>query len=241
VSTFSTPGNVNEAQNNLGGTSNLALNNLFPSVTAKGANLFNQAQPIISQGAGNIESGANFLNTILNGNQTNTTALLQPSIDQIRAGTQQNLQQASTLMPRGGGRTGSLFNLSTQPEQQIQNLFNTSRTAAATALPQIGLGQLGAGTGVANAGTNLFNTGVSSLNAATGANTSLGNQALEEQKIKNSLWGSIGGGLFNLATLPLGGGSGLLGSLLGKIPGLGGGGGGGMGYGWSPAGSEGVG
>lgn len=182
------------AENNLAGTSNLALNTQFPQVTAQAQNLFNAGAP-------NVTSGTNFLNTILGGNQANTTALLQPSIDQIRGNTSGTLNAINTLMPRGGGRSSALFSQSFQPQAQIQNLFNNSRTSAATALPQIGLQQEGLG-------TNLFNTGNSALSAASGANSALGSQGLQTQQMSNQLAGGLGGGLFSLLTNPLSGGTG---------------------------------
>ena len=169
-------------------------------------NIFGTGTNAIAQGGSNINSGTNFLNTILNGNQANTTAMLQPSIDQIRQGNQQNLQQASTLMPRGGGRSGALFNLSTQPQQQVQNLFNGARTTAATTLPQIGLQQQGVGANIFGLGSNLLNT----------SNSGAANQAqlaTQQQQISNQLLGGLGSGLFGLATLPVSGGGTLFSNL----------------------------
>lgn len=195
-------GTTKTAENNLAGTSNLALNNLFPAVTG-------DASSEIGTGGQNVASGTNFLNTILGGNTANTTATLQPSIDQIRSGTTNNLNAISSLMPRGGGRSSALFSQSFQPQAQIQNLFNTARTNAATALPQIGLAQQGLG-------TNLFGIGSGALNTAAGVNSNLAGIGQSQQNINNSLISGLAGGLFGLATTPFGGGSstnGLLGLL----------------------------
>ncbi len=201
------PSNASKAaSNNLAGTSNLALNNLYPQVTQAGGNLLNL-------GNQNTQTGVNFFRNILGGNQAATTSLMQPDIDRIRQANQGTLQSVSTLMPRGGGRSGTLFNAAYAPNQQISNLFNTDRAAAATALPQIGAGQTSAGTG-------LFGLGGNALNSATGANSADLNYQLEQQKLTNTLWGGLGNGLFNLAMTPFGGGSGLFGM-------FGGGGGGG--------------
>lgn len=195
MSSFGQSGAAKTAENNLGGTSNLALNNLFPQVTSAGSTA-------LKTGAGNVNSGTGFLNTILNGSGENTAQLLQPSIDQIRGGTQQALQSTSTLMPRGGGRSGALFDLSTQPQRQIQGLFNQARTTAATALPQIGLGQEGVG-------TNLFNIGNAALGTATGANSSLGELGLKQQQIQNqSIQAGLKAVLGAVSGLAAGGGGG---------------------------------
>jgi hypothetical protein len=192
------------AQNNLSGTSNLALNNLFPAVTGAGSSE-------LSTGGTNVASGTNFLSTVLGGNQANTAAALAPSIGQIQQGTSNNFSAINTLTPRGGGRSGALFSQSFQPQGEIQNLFNNARMGAATALPQIGLQQQ-------QLGTNLFGIGSNALGAANGANSTLASSGLQAQQLSNQLAGDIGGGLFSLLSLPTGGGGSLLGKLLGTNP-----------------------
>lgn len=199
---FGASNTTKTANNNLSGTSNLALNTQFPQVTAAGGNLLNL-------GNQNTAAGTNFFNTLLNGNQANTAALLQPNIDQIRQGTNANLNAISTLMPRGGGRSGALFGQSFAPQSQIQNLFNPMRGQAAAALPQIGAGQT-------TAGSNLFGIGNQALNAATGANVPLMQSGLQQQQMSNQLASGLFNGLFGLATTPFGGGSAMNG-LLGLI------------------------
>lgn len=192
------------ANNNLAGTSNLALNNLYPQVTQAGSNLLNI-------GNSNTASGTGFLNTLLAGNSANTSAALAPSTDQIRNNTNATSNAINTLMPRGAGRTSALFSNSFAPMQQQQQLFNTERSNAGVALPQIGLQQSGQG-------TNLFGTGAQTLNAANSSNNALANSGQQTQQNSNALASGIGGGLFNLLTTPLtggssGGGSSLLGLL----------------------------
>lgn len=164
--------------------------------SASGGNLLNL-------GNTNTGLGTNFFRTILGGNQANTTAMLQPDIDRLRAGTQNTLQAVSTLMPRGGGRSGTLFNLPFAANTGVQNLFNTARTGAAGVLPQIGAGQT-------SAGANLFGIG----NQAATSEADLGQR---QQQISSMLQSALGSGLFNLATLPLGG---FGGTALGKLGGL---------------------
>lgn len=197
----------NRAVNNLGGTSNLALNTLFPAAMRSG-------QPLINQGFGNTQAGANFFSNLLGGNRAATTSLLGPDINRIRGAQEGTLQGMSTLMPRGGGRSGSLFSLPFNTNAQIQSLYDTARGGAGQALAQIGQGQLGAG-------TDLFNTGTSALNAANNANQAMVEAALRQKQMSNQMAAGLGGGLFSLLTSPFsaftggaGGGMTALGSLL---------------------------
>jgi hypothetical protein len=190
---FGTNNTTKTAENNLGGISNQATNQLFPAVTSAGSGLLNS-------GANNVTAGTNYYNTLLNGNQANTGALLQPNINQMRQNSQNTLGALSTLMPRGGGRAGSLFAQSLAPESGITDLFNSGRTAGASALPQIGLQQQGLGSG-------LYGIGNSALGTASGANSQMGNIGLQAQQMNNQLWGSIGSGIMGLATMPFGGGT----------------------------------
>ena len=190
---FGTNNTSKTAENNLGGASNLALNNLFPAVTSAG-------QGELSTGGENVASGTNFLNSLFGGNAANTGAALQPSVDQLRAGDTNTLNAMNTLMPRGAGRSGTLFSQSFLPNQQIGNLFGQARTQAATALPQIGLQQQGLG-------ANLYGIGNQAIGSSVGANSSLGQQGFQAQNINNNLFSGLGSGLFGLATTPFGGGS----------------------------------
>jgi hypothetical protein len=171
---------------------------------ANSGNATSQGNTNLGTGGANINSGTNFLNTLLNGNAANTSALLAPTIAQNRTTNQNTLQSLNTLMPRGGGRSGTLFNAAYAPSVNTQNLFNNARTTAATTLPQIGLGQQGIG-------TNLLNAGNTALNTASTTNSNLSQQLLQQQQMQNQLFSSLGSGLFGLATTPLSGGTSLLG------------------------------
>ena len=201
MASFGPSNTTKQAENNLGGINNQANVNSQMEL-AQGNNLLNMGAP-------NVQAGTNFFQTLLNGNRANTTALLQPGIDQIRQGNQNQIQALSTLMPRGGGRSGTLFNASYAPQAQIQNLFNPMRTQAATALPQIGLQQQGLG-------ANLFGIGNQPLSTAAGASANLGELGQRQQQLSNSLWSGLGSGLFGLLTTPFGGGS-ATGGLLGLL------------------------
>jgi hypothetical protein len=176
-------------------TSENDLSGLYNTAIGHGLNLMNS-------GTGNLQQGTNFFSNILNGNQAEGAAALAPDINRIQQANQGTLQGVSTLMPRGGGRSGTLFDLPFQQNRQIQSLYNPLRSSAATNLAQIGQGQIGAG-------TNLFGVGG---NAAG----QLGDLGQRQQQITNSMWSGLGQGLFGLATTPFGGGAamnGLLGML----------------------------
>ena len=200
---FGSSQSVKNNQNTLSGATNQAVAN-------SGAEI-GQGNTQLATGGQNVTSGTNFLNTVLNGNQANTTALLQPNIKQIRQANQQTLQGINTLSPRGGGRSGTNYAATFAPNQQIQSLFGNARTTAATALPQIGLAQQGIGTNLINSGNSALSTGL------YGANAGVGN-ALQVQQRSDAIDQAIGSGLFGLATTPFGGGS-ASGGLLGMIPG----------------------
>jgi hypothetical protein len=204
---FGTNNETKTAQNNLAGIGSTATNQLFPQVTAAGGNALTSGADMTRTGANTTQPAINFLNTLLSGNQANTTAALQPSIDQIRANQSGVFNGINTLMPRGGGRGAALFGQSFAPQSQIQNLFNTGRTSAASTLPGIGLQQQSLGLGQQGVGANLFGIGNSALGTAAGTNTSLGNMGLQAQQMKNNLFAGLGSGLFSLATTPFGGGS----------------------------------
>lgn len=198
---FGTNNTTKAANNNLGGVAEAA----FPLSSA----LQGQGQSLIGQGLPDITSGTNFFNTLLNGNQQNTNALLQPSISQIRGANENTLNSISSLAPRGGGRSGTLFNAAYAPSQQIQSLFNQGRTQGAATLPSIGQNLLGTGAG-------LFSNAVAPLNAVTGASSALGNFGLQQQQLSNQMDQQIASGILGLLTTPFGGGS-STGGLLGKI------------------------
>lgn len=192
----------NRAINNLGGTSNLALNSLFPAA-------FNSGRNELSQGGGYAGQAGNYFNTLLNGNRANTTALLAPDINRIRQANQGTLQGVSTLMPRGGGRSGTLFSLPFQSNQQIQSLFGGARSAAAPALGQLGLG-------IGGLGANLFGIGNQALGSANNANSAMVEAALKQKQMSNQMASGLASGLFGLATLPFGGGA-MAGTALGGL------------------------
>ncbi len=192
----------NRGINNLGGSSNLALNSLFPAA-------FGGGERQLNTGTNNTTAGGNFFNTILNGNRANTTAMLAPNIQQIQGAQQGALQGASTLMPRGGGRSGTLFNLPFQGNQAIQSLYSGARSGAGSTLANLGLGQGGLG-------ANLFGAATGGLNSANNANQAMAGLGLQQKQMSNETAAGLGNGLFNLLTFPFGG-SGMTGTAIGGL------------------------
>ena len=128
-------------------------------LTGKGMNLLDRAQGA----AGGAQS---YFQQLLSGSPAATTSALAPDISRIRDTSQQALQSTSTLAPRGGGRSGTLFNLPFQQQAQTSGLYNMVRPMAARGLLDVGglfgnlgLGTAGVGLGAAGVGTNLLNAG----------------------------------------------------------------------------------
>jgi hypothetical protein len=176
---------------------------------------FGQGENTYGQGQGLVQQGTNFLTTLLNGNRANAGAVLAPSINNAREAQAQSLQAATNLMPRGGGRSASLFDSLIAPGRSIVNMFNSVRGGAAEPLVNAGMGVMGQGSGL-----------ISGSNAPLSTSGSIAGNILnyeqQNRAMKNQFWGQLGGGLFNLATMPLGGVGGLGGSgtMLGKLAGV---------------------
>jgi hypothetical protein len=239
---FGTSNTTKNAQNIMGGTASNALNTEFPTLNTVASNLGTEGTNLLGLGGSNVNSGTGFFNTLLNGNAANTAATLAPSIAQIQGGTANNLSAINTLMPRGGGRYSALFGQSLAPQSQIQNLFNSGRTTAAQALPQIGLAQEGVGTGLLGLGNQAYGLANQDLNIANQSGSGLGNLGLSQEQINNALASGLGSGIVGMLSGSPGGGSGgtgLFNGIATSIPGSGGGGAGGASPSAGPAGGDG--
>lgn len=142
----------------------------------------------LSTGTQQVQSGANFFNTVANGNRENSTAMLAPDINRLRDSNTQALQAASTLMPRGGGRTASLFGRPLATNDAVNSLYTGVRSGASSQLAQIGQGQQ-------SLGANLFGIANSGLNTAGNINSSNLNYERQRQAdINNAAIGYAGAG-----------------------------------------------
>lgn len=155
------------------GTSESGNAGVANTATANSATQTSQGTGILNQGTQDVNTGTGFFNSVLNGNRADGTAALAPDINRIRDANQNALQTASTLTPRGGGRTAALFSRPFATNDQTNSLYGGVRAGAAGALAQIGQGQQGVGTG-------LYGVANSSLNTAGTANTS--NLNYEQQR-----------------------------------------------------------
>lgn len=157
-----------------------------------------QGQGALNTGTQQVQTGANFFNTLAGGNRDASTALLAPDINRIRDANQTALQTTSTLMPRGGGRTAALFARPLSTNDQVNQLYNGVRSSAASNLVGIGQGQQ-------NLGANLFGIGNTALNTGAQTNTGILNYEQQQQQMKNQLFGQLGAGIGGILTAPLGG------------------------------------
>jgi len=174
------------------------MSNLASTAKANSGEATDAGKNLLSIGGDNTNTGLDFFKTLLGGNQANTAALLQPQIQQANAGVNQQLQQLSTLMPRGGGRTEAMFNAATAPNSSLMQLFAGLRGGGADKLISTGMAQTGAG-------TNLFNTGNAALNTSLTGQNNVFRGAFDQRQANNQMWSGIGQGLFGLATTPFGG------------------------------------
>lgn len=203
----------------LSNAANQATGTILPAAMERSGQAFGQGQNMLNLGGGNTTAGTSFFNTLLNGNRQQATAALQPDIDRIREAQQGTLQAVSTLMPRGGGRSGTLFQLPFQGNSQIQSLFNSIRPAAANTLTQAGLAQSGQGANLFGIGNQGLNVGNQAIGEGIQANAQGLDWAQQQAERANKMWAGLGSGLFGLATMPFGGGA-LTGTLAGKMGGL---------------------
>jgi len=154
-------------------------------------------QSLIGAGTRNVDLGTNFFNTLLTGNAANTAALLSPQVNQMRDLLSTNLTQASTLMPRGGGRTASLFDIATRPTGAITDMYNQARMMAPQFLTNTGLSQIGSG-------ANVFGTGTSALGSALTGQGNIFQNEFQARQAKLKSFMDLGQGIFNLASTPMG-------------------------------------
>ncbi len=157
----------------------------------------------LNAGLNNLTPVANWFQTIMNGNKQAVLNQMQPQIAQTEGGLNTALNTASTLNPRGGGRSATLFNAPFDAQKQIAGSYDAARAAAPAGLQSAATAQGALGSSAAGAGAQFGNVG-------TQANNSLLNYGLNRQQ-QNYTQAQSNGGLFGKLISPL----------LSMIPGVG--------------------
>lgn len=193
---------VNSATSNLSGagTSGSNFMNAYGTTGATGLN----------SGLNNLTPVANWFQTIMGGNKAATLNQLQPQIQQTEGGLNTGLQTASTLAPRGGGRSSTLFDLPIEAQKDIASQYAAARAGAPAGLQSAATAQGALGASAGGLGAQFGQAG-------TSANNNLLNYGLQQNQQASQaggMFGSLLGGLINLAAPSVGS---LITGALGKI------------------------
>jgi hypothetical protein len=112
-----------------------------------------------------ISQPLDFFKALLSGDRNTVMQTLQPEISSLTSAYNTGRKTAETFSPRGGGRGASLEELPFKKAADISNLVAGARTTGATGtadigamLAQLGLGELGAGGGIASSTVNQLET-----------------------------------------------------------------------------------
>lgn len=207
--------------------SNNLLNYNAQSATPQVTNATNQGNSALNTGmqylnsfSNSLAAPTNYFQSLLSGNKAQSTAALAPDISRIQDQTQGALQSTSTLTPRGGGRSSTLFNLPYAASSGVSSLYNGQRAGAAQGLTNIAGAEGQVAEGEQGIGTNLLNTGANYLNAGTTASNDLGSQSSTQRQQNANAAGNLGSGIYGLLT---GGASDIVNGVK-NLPGLFGGG-----------------
>ncbi len=171
----------------------------------QGQNVANRGMATLGQARNAYAGPQNYFQSLLSGNQAQTTSALAPDINRIEGQTQNALQSTSNLAARGGGRSGTLFNLPFQAQSNISGLYNQVRPMAAQGMMGVGaglgnvgqaqgnlglgMGQLGVGAG--NLGANYMNLGNNAAGTMFGAGTQGYNQQYQAGQGLGSLFSGV--------------------------------------------------
>lgn len=159
----------------------------------------------LNSGLNNLNPVANWFQTIINGNKQATLNQMQPQIQQTEGGLNTALQTNTSLAPRGGGRSGTLFDLPFEAQKQIAGSYDAARAGAPAGLQSAATAQGALGSSAAGAGAQFGQVG-------TGANNNLLNYGLNQQQ-QSYTQAQQNGGLFGKLIGPL---------LSAALPGVGG-------------------
>jgi len=155
----------------------------------------------------NFKAPTSYYSSILSGNPASVAGALSPEISQLQSAYQQNRQAVDQFAPMGGGRASFMAQLPFQRASAVTNLISGARQNAAQGL-----------TGIAGTQGAL---GSSLLGVGTQAAGAFGNQATT-QNLADYLHSSATGSAISQLLLNALKGNNPLGSVLSKIPGLGG-------------------
>lgn len=120
------------------------------------ANTFGQNQS--QAGANNLNTAANFWNTILGGNRGAISQLIAPEVSTIQNQTNEQIQTAGQFGNRSGGTNAAQVADASAGSTAIQNLINTIFSQAPTQLASVGAEQEGLGLGAVGTAESAYGT-----------------------------------------------------------------------------------
>lgn len=152
-----------------------------------------QAPELLNAGRGNMDAVARFLAPLVSGNRQSSLEAAAPEVNSILSQYDTAKKSLSEFAPRGGGTNSKMADLPFQESGAITNLISGERGTAASNLAGLGVSEGGLASSL--------------LPRDTGAGASLLNYALSNKAQQGEMWGNIGTSI---------------GTILSKIPGLGG-------------------
>ena len=170
------------------------------------SNLMPAANDLLQQSSRSFSPVISHYSGLLSGDRGRATSELAPDINRINQSYNNQLQTSSALMPRGGGRSALLSEAPYARQRDISTLMQGARGTGAQGLLQ-------AGTAAGGQGSNLISSILSGLAGASSGGSNLLNYDLQAKAQQSQRNQQLGQQIY-----------GILGPLLGKIPGLLGGG-----------------
>lgn len=137
---------------------------------------------------------ADHFSRLLSGNRASTMEALSPEVQRINSGYQQTQQNASNLMPRGGGRSAFFSQLPFERNRDITNLLSTSRGRGAEGL-------LNTGNAAASTSRGLYATILDALNGGRSGASSLLNYDLQSKQDQYTKGKDVGRSIFDIISM----------------------------------------
>lgn len=188
---------TNTATSTLGSTGTSAANfmNSYGQTGSQGLN----------SGLNNLTPVANWFQTIMNGNKQATLNQMQPQIAQTEGGLNTALQTGSTLAPRGGGRSSTLFDLPFEAQKDIASQYAAARAGAPAGLQSAATAQGALGASAAGAGAQFGQIGNQANNNLLNYGLSQQQQSYTQAQQNGGLWGKLLGPVLSAAIPGIGG------------------------------------